>query len=639
MDGWITIGTELKTDNFDKQLTKVQRKLQQLKKEEEKLNLKKQSAEASLNPYQNELKELKQLIAESEKLNMTAEQRKYEDSVHQGMLDQINLKYQKQIDNLNNINKKMKQNKSEQELLNSRMEDLNNKLQQQGIGNFLENIGKSTSKAVKQVGKWALAVFGVRAAYGFVRNAVSTLSQYNEKLATDLEYIRFAIASSLEPLIEKIVSLVYRLLNYLNYIAQAWFGVNLFANASADAMNKSAKSAKDMKKSLAGFDEMNVVNSSSANSSNSSAPGMDLSGMQGEIPSWVQWIADNKDLVIAGLMGIAGGILAIKFGLDAIGIMGIGLIMAGLSIAIQGIVDFIKDPSWDNFLTILQGISLVVAGIAVLMGGWIVTLIALGVALVANVIQNWDKVKEILGVVGTWIYDHIIKPVGDFFVNLWNSIKNGAISFWDGTKNVFNTIGNWIYTHIIKPVADFFTGLWNGIVSGVTTAVSTVKNVFNSVVNFFKNIISTIVNLFKNIGTKVGDVIGSTFKNVINSVLSAIENILNFPIKSINKLIDVINAVPGINLGKLGTFNLPRLKSGGIINMPGKGIPIGGAIGGEAGREGVLPLTDSQAMEELGSAIGRYITINLTNNTNLDGRTIARQQSKVQANRNFAMNR
>ena len=31
--------------------------------------------------------------------------------------------------------------------------------------------------------------------------------------------------------------------------------------------------------------------------------------------------------------------------------------------------------------------------------------------------------------------------------------------------------------------------------------------------------------------------------------------------------------------------------------------------------------------------------INLTNNTNLDGRTIMRQQSKVQANRNFAMNR
>ena len=162
---------------------------------------------------------------------MTAEQRKYEDYIHQGMLDQINLKYKKQIDNLNNINKKLKQNKGEQKLLTNQVEELNNKLQLQGISESLENIGKSTSKTVKQVGKWALAIFGVRAAYGFVRNAVSTLSQYNEQLATDLEYIRFAIASSLEPLIEKIVSLVYKLLNYLNYIAQAWFGVNLFANS------------------------------------------------------------------------------------------------------------------------------------------------------------------------------------------------------------------------------------------------------------------------------------------------------------------------------------------------------------------------------------------------------------------------
>ena len=468
------------------------------------------------------------------------------------------------------------------------------------IKDIMDSINKSTSNAIKKVAKWGLAVFGVRSAYMFVRNAMSTLSQYNEQIKADVEYIGFAMASMLQPVIEGLINLAYKLLTYVNYIAQAWFGVDLFANASADAMSKSAKSAEKMKKSLAGFDEMNVLSdSSSSNASSTNTPSLDLSAPEDvEIPSWLQWIADNKDIVIAGLAGIAGGLIAVHLGLSLIQGLGIGLILAGVALAIQGIVDFIKDPSWNNFLTILQGISLVVAGIAVLMGGWVVALVAVGVAIVAYIIQNWDKVKEILGKVGNWIYEKVIKPVGDFFVKLGDGIK-----------------------------------------SGVKSAVDWVKEKFNAIVTFFSNLISKIVGLFKKIGTKVGDAIGSAFKTVVNGVLKAIENILNFPIKSINKLIDVINKVPGIDLGKLPTFKLPRLAVGGIVNMPSRGVPIGGAIAGEAGAEGVIPLTNSQAMETLGQAIGKYVTINANITTNMNGRVISRELQKVNSSSDFAFNR
>ena len=66
---------------------------------------------------------------------------------------------------------------------------------------------------------------------------------------------------------------------------------------------------------------------------------------------------------------------------------------------------------------------------------------------------------------------------------------------------------------------------------------------------------------------------------------------------------------------------------------------MGSAIGGEKGQEGVIPLTDSQQMALLGEAIGKYITINLTNVTELDGRTIARKVSEVNNNTNFLLNR
>lgn len=482
--------------------------------------------------------------------------------------------------------------------LKQKQADLN-KTDLSNIQKSIENIGNSTGKTIKKLGKWALGIFAIESAYGFVRQAMASVSEYNEQIASDVEYIRFAMASMLQPVIEGLIQLAYKLLTYVNYIAKAWFGVDLFANASADAMNKSAKSAEKMKKSLAGFDEMNVLNDNGTTGAMGVAPSMDLTAPEDvPIPSWLQWIVDNKDIVIAGLTGIAGGLTAINLGLSFMKGLGITLILAGIVMLVSDIIEFIKDPSWEDFFNILGDIAIVIGGIMLVMGNWWGLLIVIIGALVKLVADNWDKIKEILGKVGSWIYDNIIKPVGDFFV-----------------------------------------GLWDGIVNGVKTAVQWVKDAFSSVVSFFSNLISKIVNLFKIIGTKVGDVIGGAFKTVINGVLKAIESILNFPIKSINKLIDVINKVPGINLGTLPTFSLPRLAVGGIVNMPSRGVPIGGAITGEAGAEGVIPLTDSQAMETLGATIGKYITINANITNTMNGRIISRELQKINTNNDFAMNR
>ena len=62
------------------------------------------------------------------------------------------------------------------------------------------------------------------------------------------------------------------------------------------------------------------------------------------------------------------------------------------------------------------------------------------------------------------------------------------------------------------------------------------------------------------------------------------------------------------------------------------------AFGGESGREGVLPLTDNQAMSELGSEIGRNVVVNLTNVTEMNGRVINRELKRMQNQQNFAYN-
>lgn len=569
MNGKVVIGCDLDTRSFDAQIDYVESQMQEI---EDKLK----QADMGF-----EVGDTQKLEADYERLGI-------------------------KLDNL-----QKKQAKLNQEQANMGKLDLS------GVQEGLNNVNNGIQGAVKKVARWGLALFGIRTAYNAIRGAMSTLSQYDTQMVDNIEYIRYALASSLQPVIQTILNLVIKLLQYINYIAKAWTGKNLFKTADAfKSAQKSAsgvaKSAKEINKQLAGFDEMNVLSDTSSSGAGGTggaditAPNIDLTGMQGEVPSWVQWIADNKDLIIAALFGIASGIIAIKLGADLLMGLGIGLIIAGIVKTVKAIIDFIKDPSWDNFAKILEGLAVILTGVAIAMlavnaanpVAWIVLAIAAVVALAAVVIKNWDKIKSVLGVIGSWINDHIIKPI-----------------------------------------ADFFTGLWNGIVSGVTWAVNGIKSIFNTVVSFFSGIINSILGFFKKLGTTVGNVISSAFKGVVNGVLRAIENILNSPIRAVNRLIGVINKVPGINLGTLSTFNLPRLAKGGIINQPGRGIPVGSAIGGERGQEGVIPLTDSQQMQLLGEAIGKYVTINANITNTMNGRVISRELQKVNNTNDFAFNR
>ena len=72
--------------------------------------------------------------------------------------------------------------------------------------------------------------------------------------------------------------------------------------------------------------------------------------------------------------------------------------------------------------------------------------------------------------------------------------------------------------------------------------------------------------------------------------------------------------------------------------MPNTGTMIGGAIAGESGREGVIPLTDTQAMAELGREIGRWITVNANITNTMNGRVISRELKQIQNEQDFAYN-
>lgn len=688
MDGWITIGTKI-VDKLDEGLKKIKKKLDNFDKENE----------AKIVVSTDESKIKIQEVAD-EIQNMVKD---YNALMNQDILSDSDLRYAKQF--RTEIEEAIK----EYEKLSG--EKLHIKSLEKA-SNDTKKINSSMSDILKKVTKWGLAIFGIRSVYSFIRSSISTISQYNEQLATDVEYIKYALANSLEPVIKRIIGLVQTLLTYINYIAKAWFGINLFASAkSFEDMKKSAagtaKSAKEINKQLAGFDEMNILSDSSSSSSGGgsiSAPSFDLANWEDiEIPAWIQWIADNKDTVLGFLtaFGLAlAGIKIVDF-IDNLGLLGegfsnldkvvmglgIGLVIYGIYETVKAIMDFINDPSWENFANILKGLAIILTGISLILiainltnpFGWIMLAVAGVVALVAVIIEHWDKIKEVLGTVGTWIYNHIIEPVVDFFSGLWDTLVEIFTSLWETIKEIFSpvieffaSIFGTVWENIkitIDNLLQIFNALWEAIKYIFTPVIDLFKDIFNQVWNTVKNFISTMTNLFKDgwnaiknvfspfveffsglfskVGTKlkewggtVGDIIGGAFKGAVNGVLKAIESILNTPIKAINGLISVINAIPGIKLTKLSTFSLPRLAKGGIINMPGKGVPIGygSAIGGEAGAEWVQPLTDSQSLDRVAEAIGGRITVPVTTIVKLDGRQIARYNSENIERSRFARN-
>lgn len=668
MDGWITIGTKIDDDKFDKQLIELDKKIDMQEKKKELKYKAKIEAEQQLAKQNQELDKMKQrydeLAQKQQKFNdlqtmavrgeltpkTTAELKSLGNEMAE--MRQIGQEIDKAQMSQSNLQKKVEQTSlAYQNVVNSvdtykrKVENVKYQKQQtqvKSIKKDLDKIGKSSGIAVKQLGRMALGLFSIAGAYNLVSRASSTLGQYDKEYSANLEYIQYLLAQALAPALKYLVNLAGTLLSYLNYIAQAWFNVTLFSKNSASNFAKAQGSTSKMKKDLQStpFDEMNVLQDTSTSGAGAGIPDIDPTQIQGEPPQWLKWIVDNKDIILSTLAGILGFVTAIKLGLGLLTSLGIGVFITGITLALQAIIEYMKDPTWKNFGKVIQGIGIAVLGLALIFTNLPLAFIGAIALLWGTIVKYWEQIKGFLQKAvdwleqkSDWVHQFFGDTIGDIYDMTVGNIKD-ILNWFDmmiqGTKKNFD--------EIIKFVKNVFTGNWKGAWENIGNIFS---NVFHGAKKTLITVLSFIDNILLRIGKTAGTIIGNAFKSIINAVLRQIESVLNAPIRAINDLVSVINNVPGINIGYLNTIRLPRLKVGGIINLPGRGVPVGGgtAIGGEAGREGVIPLTDSQAMQELGEAIGRYITINANITNNMNGRMIARIIQQIQNEQDFAYNR
>lgn len=665
MDGYLKIKTKLDNSGIDKDITELENKIKKAQTDNLGLNKEATGLQEEINQYEKLCNEadkykekIKQLEAERRTLTLgglsSTDVPQYNSlttdiDLMKQKYSQATLEIDKQASKIDKVYAKLDKIKAKQTENNAKVQEFKDKIESIKINkvqNQINNIGKGIQGQISKIGKMAFAIIGIRTAWNAVRSAINIVSQYNSQVSTDLEYMRYCIANALVPIVQSLIKLLYTALSYINAISTAWFGINLFSNSSAKNFQKmknnasgTAKSAKEIQKSLQGFDEMNILQDNTGSTGESvgvSTPSMDLRNMQGEIPAWLKWIIENKDLILSVMAGVTAGLLAWKLGLGGIKALGIGVMVAGVVLAIQGLIAYLNDPTFENFGKIIEGLGIALIGLGIIIGGpagLVVGIVGAIVLLWGVIVKYWEQIKTFfqggidwLKEKSDWIrqmFGDVVGDIYDNFVSGLQDVLNWLDSTMKGIKANFN--------EIISFIKNVFSGNWQG-------AWQNIKNIFSNIWEGMKNTVKTIFGLIGkmaiNIGKTVGATISGAFKAVVNGVLWAIENILNTPIRTVNRLIGVINKVPGINLGYLNTFNLPRLAKGGVISQPTQ------AIIGEAGREAVVPLENNmewldiladKLASKIGTSGGSYII-------NLDGRTIQRGQAKRKQELAFATN-
>jgi phage-related protein len=251
-----------------------------------------------------------------------------------------------------------------------------------------------------------------------------------------------------------------------------------------------------------------------------------------------QGVADVTSGLVDGFQGITDGSLSMTERLQLLG--GAGADLAG------GFAQLI--PLMGSMVAgFIPMIASAWAWTAALLANpmtWIVIAVIALIAAIVLLIMNFDKVKEVVAVVVSWVVDR------------WNWVKDKVVAY-------------------VTTMVDL-------IKNGFTAAKDWIVGIFNGVVDWFSKLPGRIGGFF----SAIGDGIRNAFRGAFNFVADIWNNTvgrINFTIPS---------WVPGIGGNNFGVPKIPKFHTGGVVpGMQGQEmlamlqagervVPRGGSGGG-----------------------------------------------------------
>lgn len=191
--------------------------------------------------------------------------------------------------------------------------------------------------------------------------------------------------------------------------------------------------------------------------------------------------------------------------------------------------------------------------------------------LTGNFSDAWNGIKAIWSIVSGWFNDNVVKPVQDFFSNMWSNVKKGASDAWNGITETFAHVADWFH--------EKFSAAWQRV-----------KDVFSTGGQIFDGIKDGITN---------------AFKSVVNAIIRGINRVIAIPFNKINDVLGTLRDFEFLGKkwfeGIISTFevpSIPELARGGILKKGQVGLLEGN------GAEAVVPLEkNTQGLQKIASLL------------------------------------
>lgn len=478
--------------------------------------------------------------------------------------------------------------------------------------NNVTGIAKRLSKELTRVGKMAklmITRMAIRAVINNVGDGFKSLALHSEEfnnsmsnLINSAKTLGYSIAGMVSPLINAlapaltyIIELITQAVNALNQLFRAfggfttWNKAKKFTDSWADSIKGASGAAKELKKTVLGFDELNQLQDNKS----SGGGGGGLEDMFETVdidPKWMKIKDWLKDMWKMGDFTELGTKIGTK------------------------LRDLLESIPWEQIKETSNKLG---KSLATLINGF-VEVERLGYDIGHTIAQSVNTVFEFLnGFVHNLHWDSIGKFIADtfngFFEGIdWPLIKDTVIT---GMKGLADAINSFVRNFHWDNISDFISNGVNTIVSGIYTFIKRVdwKELATNLGDQLNKTIKKID--WKQLGRTLGAIIQSaidfvkTFIKQLDwkTVKKAISDLLSGFFEEVNKedLAKAVAAIIGIVVVKGVALAIP-----GII-AKGLGSTILGAIfGGSAGAGGMTAAATS-AGASIGGAIVAGIGLGL----------------------------
>ena len=164
---------------------------------------------------------------------------------------------------------------------------------------------------------------------------------------------------------------------------------------------------------------------------------------------------------------------------------------------------------------------------AVMLANPIVLIIAAIAALVAAFIYLWNNCEEFR----------------QFWIDLWEGIKDIAVKVWEGIKTFFSEAWEAIKSTcetVFNGIKDFFAGVWNAISTTVTTVWTAIKDTITGIV---QGIWDKITGVWQSIYDTIAPLL-EAFRYLFETVWQAIQILISTALEAIsNKVTEIWNGI------------------------------------------------------------------------------------------------